>query len=171
VVRPRIDYLADHPAVIPTLARWHHRQFQHLSPGSSVERCTSHLRSHTGRRQIPTTVVALADDEPLGSASLVAQDMDVRPHLSPWLATVYVAPEYRGRGIGSALVRRIAEEAASLGVPRLHLYAQDQMGFYERLGWQAVERLKYRGYLVTVMALDLVSDQADETRDCPSGSS
>jgi GNAT superfamily N-acetyltransferase len=91
--------------------------------------------------------------------------MDIRPHLSPWLATVYVAPEYRGQGIGSALVRRIAEEAAALGVPRLHLYAQDQMGFYVRLGWQAVESLEYRGCLVTVMALDLVGERADEARE------
>ena len=158
----RIEYLADHPALIPTLAEWHHRQFQHLSPGSSVERCATSLRSQTGRRQIPTTVVALAGDRLLGSASIVAQDMAIRPHLSPWLATVYVAPEHRKQGVGSALVRRISDEARALGVARLHLYTPDKEAFYTRMGWRTIERVEYRDHTVAVMALELASAPPDE---------
>jgi GNAT superfamily N-acetyltransferase len=158
----RIEYLADHPDLIPTLAEWHHEQFSYLSPGSSVERCAAHLLAQRGRSDIPTTVIALAGDQLLGSASLVTQDMDIRPQLSPWLASVYVAPEYRRRGIGSSLVRRIAGEATALGVERLHLYTPDKESFYLRLGWHTLEHNQYRGHLVAVMALDLVEGPASE---------
>ena len=156
----QIGYLADHAAFVPTLARWHHAQWSYLSPGDSVERRIAGLRKQSGRRQIPTTFVAYdttkaGDKVLIGSASLIAQDMDTRPELSPWLASVYVAAEHRRQGIGSSLVRRVVEEAAALGVERLYLFTPDQEQFYAGLGWTTVERCTYRGYPQVVMTLRL----------------
>jgi N-acetylglutamate synthase-like GNAT family acetyltransferase len=53
-------------------------------------------------------------------------------------------------------VRRVAEEASSLGVKTLYLFTPDQERFYARLGWSAIERCTYRGYAQVVMALPLV---------------
>ena len=155
----RTEYLADHTDLIPTLAKWHHEQFSYLSPGSSIERCASRLLAQRGHQNVPTTVVALAGEQLLGSASLVAQDMDTRPHLSSWLASVYVAPKHRRQGVGSALVRRIADEARALGIGRLHLYTPDKQRFYTNLGWRTLEHTRYRDHLVTVMALDLLEER------------
>ena len=83
--------------------------------------------------------------------------MDTRPELSPWLASVYVAADHRRQGIGSALVRRVAEEAASLGVEALYLFTPDQERFYARLGWTVLERCTYRGYPQVVMTLSLAA--------------
>jgi N-acetylglutamate synthase-like GNAT family acetyltransferase len=156
----QIAYLADHPAFIPTLAQWHHAQWSYLSPGATLERRTAHLQGQLGKKQIPTTFVAYKTTKAgteivVGSASLIAQDMDTRPELSPWLASVYVAAEHRRQGIGSALVRRVVEEAAALKVKRLYLFTPDRESFYARLGWSAIERCTYRGYPQVVMALDL----------------
>ena len=74
-----------------------------------------------GHREIPTTFVALAGHQCLGSVSLVACDMDIRPTLTPWLSGVFVAPEHRRRGVGAALVERVVQEARALGKPRLYL--------------------------------------------------
>jgi GNAT superfamily N-acetyltransferase len=152
---PDIDYLTNQLSFIPTLADWHHHQFRHLSPGSTVERCISKLSAQPGGRKIPTTVVAVEGGQPLGSASLVAQDMAIRPDYSPWLASVFVAPEFRRRGIGSALVGRIVEEARALGVRRLFLYTPDKESFYTRLGWRTLEWVDYRHHHVAVMAIDI----------------
>jgi GNAT superfamily N-acetyltransferase len=65
--------------------------------------------------------VALAGHRCLGSASLVACDMDIRPALTPWLSGVCVAPEHRRRGVGAPLVERVMQEARALGKPRLYL--------------------------------------------------
>jgi GNAT superfamily N-acetyltransferase len=148
-----IAYLADRPAFIPTLARWHHAQWSYLDVGVSAEQRAVRLQAHLGRRQIPTTFVALRGDTLLGSASLIAHDMDTRMDLSPWLASVYVAPEHRGRGVGTALVRRVVEEAKALEVETLYLFTPDKEGFYAHLGWSVLDRTSYRGYQVAVMAL------------------
>jgi GNAT superfamily N-acetyltransferase len=153
----QIAYLADHPECIPALAEWHHAQWSYLSPGDSVERRTAMLHTHLGRKQIPTTFVALEGPTLIGSASLIAHDMDTRMSLSPWLASVYVVPEQRRRGVGTALVARVVQEARALDVETLYLYTPDKEAFYARRGWSVVERVTYRGYQVVVMALQVAA--------------
>jgi GNAT superfamily N-acetyltransferase len=148
----RIDYLADHPELIPELARLHQQQWGYLRPEKSLEERTERLRAACGRGGIPTVVVGVEDGALCGSAMLVAGDMDTRPDLTPWLAGVYVAEDCRGRGYGSALVRRIESEASALGTPRLYLYTPEAAGFYGRLGWDVDERCAYLGHTVVVMS-------------------
>jgi predicted N-acetyltransferase YhbS len=155
-----IDYLADHPEFIPTLAHWHHEQWNYLCPGDSVERRIESLHAHLERGQIPVTFVAVSGQAVLGSASLIAHDMDTRMDLSPWLASVYVASEHRRAGIGTALVRRVIREAETLDIPALHLFTPDKESFYARLGWSVIERPEYRGYPQVVMALSIVNRPA-----------
>jgi N-acetylglutamate synthase-like GNAT family acetyltransferase len=90
-----------------------------------------------------------------GSAMLIAHDMDIRMDLTPWLAGVFVALDYRRRGIGSTLVRRVVESAAQLGEKRLYLYTPSAEQMYLRLGWSAIERTQYRGKEVVVMSYDV----------------
>ena len=86
---------------------------------------------------------------------LLVHDMDSRPQLTPWLAGVFVKPQFRGKGIGSALVRRIEAEGRSLGVSTLHLYTPNAESLYERLGWSLTERCEYRNTNVVVMSKKL----------------
>jgi predicted N-acetyltransferase YhbS len=151
-----IGYLADHPAHVDTLARWHHKQWHYLDRDRTVEQRAAFLRSH-GRGSVPSTVVAVRGDRVLGSASLTAHDMDTHPELSPWLASVYVDPTQRERGIGSALVVRIVDLARDLGQPALYLFTPDKERFYSRLGWRVLERTRYRGYAEIVMTIDLTT--------------
>jgi predicted N-acetyltransferase YhbS len=99
--------------------------------------------------------VAVSRQAVLGSASLVAYDMDTRMDLSPWLASVYVATEHRRQGIGTALVRRVVQEAEALGVQALHLYTPDKEPFYACLGWSVIERTTYQSYPQVVMTLPI----------------
>ncbi len=151
-----IDHLADHPEFIPTLARWHHAEWSDLSPDGTIEHRIEELRGH-GRGGLPTTVVAHADGAPLASASLIESDMDTRPDLTPWLASVFVAPAHRRRGIGSALVERVVEEARALEVGTLYLFTTDQERLYARLGWSVGERTRYRHHDIVIMHRTLES--------------
>ena len=147
-----IEYLADHPALIPQLARLHFQQWGHLRPGEPLERRTRRLEESCGRGGVPTVVVALEGGTLCGSAMLIAHDMRTRPDLTPWLAGVYVVDAWRGRGYGSALVRRVESESSGLGVRRLYLYTPDAEDFYSRLGWSLDERCEYLGQQVAVMS-------------------
>lgn len=106
-------------------------------------------------KHIPITFVAMSEDVLLGSASLIAHDMDTRMDLSPWLASVYVAPRHRNQGVGSALAESAVKEAKELAVKTLYLFTPDRVEFYLRLGWSVFERTEYRGENETIMSLRL----------------
>ena len=146
-----IEYLADHPEFLSILAAWQHAEWGYLRPGDTIEARTNRLRGEGERGRIPLTVVAHENGEVLGSASLIPHDMDTRMELSPWLAGVFVAPEYRRRGIASELVRRIVAEAARLDVPLLYLYTVHSEKLYEKLGWVLQERTRYREHDIVIM--------------------
>ena len=146
-----IDYLADHPEFVRTLAEWQHGEWGHLRPGESVEARMARLGKFTKRDRIPLTVVAHENGELLGSASLIPHDMETRMELTPWLAGVFVAPEYRRRGIAGQLVRRIVSEAAKLEVRILYLYTVHSEKLYASLGWKFMERTRYRKQEVVIM--------------------
>lgn len=151
----RIAYLADHPSYLPELARLHFQEWGAYRPNDTLEARTERLRSSCGRGGVPTAVVGMIGTALCGSALLLAQDMDTRPDLTPWLAGVFVKPEFRHRGLGAALTRRIMEEAGALDAPKLYLYTRTAESLYASLGWSVVERCDYRGAPAVIMAVQL----------------
>src|SRR6266404_6759824 len=146
-----IEYLADHPGALPTLAQWQHGEWGHLRPDDTVEKRRARLQGFSNRDRIPLTVVALDERDVLGSASLILHDMETRMELTPWLAGVFVGEPYRRKGIGAELVRRIMAEAGKLDVPLLYLYTVHSERFYAGLGWVLHEHTSYREQKVTIM--------------------
>jgi predicted GNAT family N-acyltransferase len=54
------------------------------------------------------------------------------------IGRVAVLPQYRGTGIGAAIVSRLVDLAAAQGLTQVHLNAQvSALRFYERLGFRA----------------------------------
>ena len=147
----RIDYLSDHPEALPTLAQWQHAEWGNLRPGDTLEKRTARLWGYSNRDWIPLTVVALDGTDVLGSASLIEHDMETRMELTPWLAGVFVGEQYRRRGIGAQLVRRIMTEAERLKEPLLYLYTVHSENFYAALGWKLMERTSYRENDIVIM--------------------
>ena len=151
----KIEYLADRPEHIATVAAWHRREWGHLRPEESLGTRASKLRASSGHQEIPTVFIASIGSTLLGSAMLVAHDMDSRLQWSPWLAGVVVAPEHRRRGVGAALAEHAAAEARALGWPVLYLYTFSTEQYYTRLGWQLIERSIYFGEPVSIMSRSL----------------
>jgi len=135
-----IEYLADYPQYIPTVAKWLYSEWGHHNPDKTVQDYEESVRRHLGRESIPLMLIALWDGLPAGTASIYVQDMSIHPDLSPWLAAVYVPVDHREKGIGSALVSAIEEIARSLRIARLYLWTPDKEHFYSRLGWSVIER-------------------------------
>ncbi|MGM0983396.1 MAG: GNAT family N-acetyltransferase [Pseudomonadota bacterium] len=143
----------DSPHVV-ILAEWAHDTWGHLHPGRRLDTAIALMRDECGAGGVPSVFAALQGDAPVGMASLVADDMSDRRDLTPWLASVFVRPEWRGRGIASRLVQRVEEEARVHGHDRLYLYTPDQQALYRRLGWRDLEQRYYRGEAVTIMRRD-----------------
>lgn len=152
----KVKHLAQHQDAIPMLAAWVHGEWGHLmEPGVTPQTLAGTFAKRTVQGRIPETFVAIEDGAPVGTASLVLHDLEALKDLSPWLAAVYVAPEFRNRGIGSTLVGAVMDEAKILGVQDLYLFTPDRMRFYGRLGWKVLEQREHRGTDVTVMVYEL----------------
>ncbi len=136
------------------IAQWHWGEWGHLDPSGSLESWTAGLELRTNRDSVPTTLVALTADTLAGSVTLVEHDMDTRRDLSPWLAGLFVHPDYRRQGVGSALTIAATEKAGSLGIPMLYLYTRSAPRLYKRLGWTAATTEHYEGRDVTIMQIE-----------------
>lgn len=150
----QISSLKDRPQHLLPLAKWHHSEWSYLNPARTLDERVEEMQEDLQGKAIPTTFVAEAHDELLGSACILADDMSSHPELSPWLASVYVAEQHRNKGIGSVLVRRVMQHAQENGVKRLYLYTPDQAQLYAKLGWQVYSEEPYNGTPVTIMSID-----------------
>jgi len=156
----QIEYLADHLDAVSLLADWHHGEWNEFS----FEATAGELRTHTGRRQIPTTFVAIDKGRVIGSTSLLIADLIGWEHLTPWVASVFVVPDCRGRGVGRALVEYAVREARLIGVPSIYLFTAGKEAYYARLGWSPVERARYRSKEIVIMRRKF--NPAEEAAKC-----
>jgi GNAT superfamily N-acetyltransferase len=146
-----IAYLADYPQYLPCVADWIYKEWGWELPGSTLESIRSEFSQYLNTDHIPLTMLALVDSQPVGTASITLHDMNTRMELTPWLAAVYVLPEFRRRGLGSELVRAIESAAIRLQLECLYLFTPDQESFYARLGWSVLEIVEFRHHSNVVM--------------------
>ena len=137
-----IASLHDNPQYAPILAYWtFHEWYKHRSLDFDTV-----LKVYNSRIQsdsLPQIFVALDDTLPVGMATLKLDDLRSRKEINPWLSTLYVVPECRGKGIGSALIFKISERARELGFEWLHLFLGQRdparlERFYIKRGWEVI---------------------------------
>jgi GNAT superfamily N-acetyltransferase len=158
-----IEPLSRHPELVPVAAEWHWMEWWHTDPGGSLESWTTALAGQADAREIPGTLIALADGSPVGVVCLVAEDMDgyaPAAELTPWIKGLYVIPAARGRGHGERLTRRCEAWAATLGHDALYLYTERRsaaQALYERLGWRTINTGHHEDIDVSLMRTSLRS--------------
>ncbi len=151
----RTAYLADHKEVIPKLAEWFHQEWSYLYPKRTIGEVRTAIEERTNKDCIPVALVAFEETELVGTVCLKTHDMDNRLDLSPWLAGLYVAASWRGKGMGTALVKAIEQKAKALGIRKLYLYTPSAVSFYTRMSWRVLEATEYHGAGVTIMEKEM----------------
>lgn len=150
----KIINLATAPEHIPTIAAWHHAQWGYLNPGGTVDTRIEKMQRYLKGAAIPAMYICVDGEHLAGTAALVESDMDSHPELSPWLASVYVNPDYRNRGVGARLVKHVVSQAKAHGLGTLYLFTPDQARFYQSMGWEFIAQESYRGGEATLMKID-----------------
>ena len=110
-----------------------HEEFWVAVFGARAESMALRLAQASSSRQIPLCLVAFYQGQPIGTVNLVDNDDEQHREWHPWLAGMVVDRVWRGQGVGSALVRRLLDEARRLGCERV-FFGTDGPGFYQRLG-------------------------------------
>jgi GNAT superfamily N-acetyltransferase len=144
--------LADRPDVIPVLAELFHAEW-HAYDGRSKTSIESQLRQNLSRDAVPITFIAETrlEMEMVGTVSLDVSDFPPLDRCWPWVASLYVIPKARGKGIGTLLMRHIQRFAMIRNFERLYLWTEKAVRLYEKCGWKVLRRANYNSHPVTVM--------------------
>jgi len=135
-----IKNFVDCPHTFPTVARWLIEEFFMDKPEHTVENMVTRMQG-AKRDKIPLGLISFEEEVPSGVVSLLENDLGQPSPLTPWLAGLYVAPEFRGKGIGKLLVSACVAEAKRLGFDNLYLYTSTP-SFYEKIGWKIDSRIE-----------------------------
>jgi GNAT superfamily N-acetyltransferase len=144
---------ADEPA-FDIVARWRYDAF-FAQDGITFEESRDALRAWMGGLGYETALLAEVDEQPAGSCLFVREEIDPKHDLTPWLAALYVAPEFRKQGIASALVRAIEQHARDVGCQELHLYTITAEPLYAKLGWITRECFDWHDEKFALMTREL----------------
>jgi GNAT superfamily N-acetyltransferase len=134
-LRIRPGELADVPVIaelIRGLARYEKLEHEVVM---TEEKLTDSL---FGERPYAETLIAEEDGEPIGFALFFHNYSTFLAQPGIYLEDLFVLPEWRGGGVGRALLERLAQVAVERGCGRLEWavldWNVDAIRFYERLG-------------------------------------
>lgn len=119
--------------------------------GKDLESLKKKAENYKNIDRLPIMFVATQNSSLAGFVILCENDMRGKECYSPWLASLFVAPEYRNRGIASMLERSLIDKALSLGMKTVYLFTSDSEEMYKKIGWQFLEKTVYRGEDVSIM--------------------
>jgi predicted N-acetyltransferase YhbS len=145
-----IQPLADCPDAIRTLSEWFHAEW-HCYDGRSHAEIEHQLRDYLNRDRLPITFVALSAAEIIGTISLDVTDLPRYDHLSPWLASLYVAPSRRRAGVGYSLIKHVVNFALKQEFSPIYLWTPGSTCLYEKCGWKALCSDVYSERPITIM--------------------
>lgn len=146
-----ITFLYDHPEIIPALSELCGGEWAHLYPDWNPDSARREFENQPGDGTLPVTLVALADGQLLGTVSLIFNDLPGFEHLNPWLASLFVLPEYRGKSVAGFLIRAAEERLSALGYSEGFLFTESAQPLFEKLGWEFLQNADCNGHEVTIL--------------------
>ena len=138
-----IQPLSEHPDFVETCAAWSFGEWGCLLEGKTLEQTIEGYKKKIKDTDLPVSWIAIDQNKPIGMASLSKEDHPDRKDLSPWLASLFVHPEFRGKGCGKALARHVEQQAKEVyGYKKCYLFTRTAQTLYEKMDWKAVKSLR-----------------------------
>lgn len=161
----RIVPLRTAPQTLETIVNWIDKEWGAFSGRSRAEtRARFAAEFESGGQSLPTTLVAIGEEGPLGLASLRHRDSaDWDPNVEPWVCNVYVAGAARGQGIAAALCGELEALARHYGYTRVYLATTRESGsLYHRLGYRNYDSVAHPGGRQYLLSRDVGGDPRDD---------
>ncbi len=107
----------------------------------------------------PMTLIAVDSSQdptkPVGTVSLRFNGMPNSASNTIWLSALYVIPEYRNKGIGTALTKEIIK-ISSKRYEKLYLYTRTNGKIYQKMGWVTIKEGPIQDPHIRIMSKTLV---------------
>lgn len=87
-----------------------------------------------------TPFAALAGDRIVGMATIAKSDYYPLPEIFPWISTIFVSEEFRGRRISGLLIGHANSYAKELGFTRTYI-PSEHIGLYEKYGYLYIKEI------------------------------
>jgi N-acetylglutamate synthase-like GNAT family acetyltransferase len=143
-------FLADHPEVIPTLAKWFRAQWPDYFAGQTLSDIEGDFYKDAQYDHIPVRLVAFVDGELAGTVVLRQQAAHALPEAHPGLGGLFVLEKFRIRGVGTELVQACMRVARDQGCEKVYATTVAARGILIRLGWKMVEEVVHDGEELTL---------------------
>ena len=150
MARIAVRSMHGHPEWIAPCALWWHAQWGQ-DMGYSIPGAVAAIEGLTAPRAGQAALVALVDGAPAGSVFLIDKDLPSHAHLAPWLAGLFVLPEYRRMGVAQRLVSALMARAAAAGHASVYLYTAIPQ-YYRQRGWVTCDTIVLAGSPYEVMS-------------------
>ena len=153
----KIQFLAQCPEAIPTIASWLCDQFKHIDRRYvTCESTTREMNRRLSREGCPVTFISLEEGMLTGTASFVETDyVQSCAHLTPWLSDIFVQPTHRKCGHGTKLIQSVCRHAKRNRYEKIYLFTEDRQAFYSKMGWIESLKVIQEGVPASVMELKL----------------
>ena len=147
-----VSRLCDVPSFAPFLAVAHAREWGHLYANWNQDTALSDFQMEKGSTVLPTTWVTHHQSGALmGSVSLLMDDLPGHPDLNPWLASLFVFPEFRSLGLGRILVQKALDVLCYHQFPHAFLFTENKTSFFSKFNFGIHGQTKAEGHEVTLM--------------------
>ena len=149
----QLSLLLTKPEYTAQVAAWEHAEWPFLLPDETLRGANERLASQKPG-VLPLTLIALEANPSsnlLGCVTLDQTDLPGHNDLTPWLASLYVSPAFRGQGVGRRLADAVGELAKARGYPKLYLYTWEHGARYARWGFRTLRVGSVAGRNVVVM--------------------
>jgi GNAT superfamily N-acetyltransferase len=133
----RVIHLLEKPEVASTLKQWFIDEWAPWYGPDGPGDAESDLAACRSHDTLPICLVALnLEGEVVGTASLRSESVGSEHGVGPWLAAVLVSKDHLRKGVGTALVKAIEEEATRLKFESIYTSTNSAMNIMERQGWE-----------------------------------
>ncbi|MGS0825766.1 GNAT family N-acetyltransferase [Shewanella sp. 0m-8] len=147
--------LAEQPSAASTVAKWYFDEWCRDTGRYPLEFVQKNVAAATNIEKAPMLILCHIGNDLVGAAELKIREMDAFPEYEFWLGGVYVRKDFRGHGIGSALVAEALKRALNANIKKLYLQTENLSGgLYTKFGFNHLHQVDSKGVYVTVMCAD-----------------
>lgn len=137
------------------LAALHAAAWGYLYTDWDSAKALAEFRPQKTDGSLPATLVLRENGQVAGSVSLLYGDCEACTDSDPWLASLYVFPEFRGRGHAGRLIAAAIRFAAKAGVGALHVFTESAADLFRSHGFEAFERTMLHGKPIDILRREL----------------